>query len=318
MKKALSVLIILTFLSSTVFMAGCGGGGGGIGAIVAAAFVISIVASGGTAAAPVFAANMRAAAISANAGTLKVIVTPIAKDGTTAGTATTIDIKGSDFDATNNTIKTSLSVSQVDGYNQYKVEVKDGNTLLLSGMEYFRNSEKAGTQNMSLNATSTAKMMAYEKWIQTAPTKTYETFEANINTVAANGDINTIATNVHNQLVTLSTNGTSPDYSTVAVNIPNVTNTNTANYTIKGFVTAADMVSGSTGTLINVTRKSDGAAITHTGTAEGNYTIEGLEDGVVYTLTPVNQGHTFTPATLDVTINGENVTGQNFQAAQIR
>jgi len=44
----------------------------------------------------------------------------------------------------------------------------------------------------------------------------------------------------------------------------------------------------------------------------GNFTIDGLADGVTYTITPVASGYTFSPTSLNVTINGSNVTGVNF------
>lgn len=50
------------------------------------------------------------------------------------------------------------------------------------------------------------------------------------------------------------------------------------------------------------------SAVTDTG---GNYAILGLANGS-YTLTPTLAGYTFTPATLNVTVNSANVTGRNF------
>jgi hypothetical protein len=56
-------------------------------------------------------------------------------------------------------------------------------------------------------------------------------------------------------------------------------------------------------TLLDNTDRTDGS---------GNYIIDGLADGVTYTITPVASGYTFSPTSLNVLINGSNVTGNNF------
>jgi hypothetical protein len=48
--------------------------------------------------------------------------------------------------------------------------------------------------------------------------------------------------------------------------------------------------------------------------ASGNYSLTGLANGS-YTVTPLQTGYTFTPASKAVTVNGANVTAQNFTAA---
>lgn len=49
--------------------------------------------------------------------------------------------------------------------------------------------------------------------------------------------------------------------------------------------------------------------------ASGGYTVSGLGNGT-YTITPTLAGYTFMPASLNVSINGANATGQNFAASQ--
>jgi len=60
---------------------------------------------------------------------------------------------------------------------------------------------------------------------------------------------------------------------------------------------------------------SDGTRSATTNSA-GAYVIQGVPNGT-YTLAPALAGFTFTPATLNVTVSGSNVTGRNFVAAAI-
>lgn len=49
--------------------------------------------------------------------------------------------------------------------------------------------------------------------------------------------------------------------------------------------------------------------------ANGDYALVGLANATTYTVTPTLSGYTFTPSTRSVTVNGANVTGQDFTAA---
>ncbi|MFH1447022.1 MAG: carboxypeptidase-like regulatory domain-containing protein, partial [Chloroflexota bacterium] len=80
-------------------------------------------------------------------------------------------------------------------------------------------------------------------------------------------------------------------------------------YSISGAVTGADLA-GLAGVTINLT----GAATASTTTdASGNFTFSGLADGT-YTVTPVKEGFTFTPPSLEKVVKGASVTGANFVA----
>jgi len=46
--------------------------------------------------------------------------------------------------------------------------------------------------------------------------------------------------------------------------------------------------------------------------ADGNYLIPDLPDGLTYIITPIMTGKSFTPTSLNVLVNGSNVTGNNF------
>ncbi len=57
---------------------------------------------------------------------------------------------------------------------------------------------------------------------------------------------------------------------------------------------------------------SGGCSGTTTTDASGNYTLPGISNGSVCTVTPSKTAYAFTPASRTVTINGANVTGQDF------
>jgi hypothetical protein len=82
-----------------------------------------------------------------------------------------------------------------------------------------------------------------------------------------------------------------------------VTVTSATTFSVSGSVTAGGQP------LAGVT-VSDGTR-TATTSAAGTYTLAGVPNGT-YTLTPQREGFTFTPATLNVTVNGANVSGRNF------
>lgn len=77
-----------------------------------------------------------------------------------------------------------------------------------------------------------------------------------------------------------------------------------ATYTLSGTITT------STGTAISGVTVGTGAVSATTNTS-GAYTLSGLANGT-YTVTPTLSGYTFSPVNRSVTVNGANVTGQNF------
>jgi hypothetical protein len=84
-------------------------------------------------------------------------------------------------------------------------------------------------------------------------------------------------------------------------------------FTITGTVTmptATYSISGSAGTPGATVTAGTANALSD---ASNNYSITGLANGT-YTVTPTKSGCTFSPASLSVTVNGANVTGQNFIA----
>jgi PKD repeat protein len=75
-------------------------------------------------------------------------------------------------------------------------------------------------------------------------------------------------------------------------------------YTVSGAVTT------STGAGIGGVSVGSGS-LTATTNSSGQYTLTGVANGT-YTLTPSLGGHTFSPTSRSVTVNGANVSGQNF------
>ncbi|MBX3712533.1 MAG: S8 family serine peptidase [Lysobacter sp.] len=78
----------------------------------------------------------------------------------------------------------------------------------------------------------------------------------------------------------------------------------TPTYSISGTITT------SAGTGISGVTVSTGSTSATTNSS-GAYTLSGLSNGT-YTLTPSLSGYTFSPASRSVTVNGANVTGQDF------
>ena len=107
-----------------------------------------------------------------------------------------------------------------------------------------------------------------------------------------------------------------PPILTVTVNGANVTGqdiiastSSVVTYGISGTITANGI--GLSG--VTVALSGSGSANTTTNNT-GFYNFSGLPNGI-YTITPNKSGYTFLPSTLSTTINGSNVTGQNFGAS---
>ena len=108
----------------------------------------------------------------------------------------------------------------------------------------------------------------------------------------------------------------SPSSPQVTVSGANVTANFTASavppttYTISGTITPAASGSGATVKLAGA------ASATTTANSSGAYTFTGLANGS-YTVTASKTGFTFSPSSLPVTVNGANVTGENFTASAV-
>ncbi|MFZ5949587.1 MAG: hypothetical protein ACOYXC_02695 [Candidatus Rifleibacteriota bacterium] len=320
MKKVISVLILVAFIGSMIVMTGCFGGDDGLGIGLAVFALAIIVSSGGAGAPTVFAANTRAdiryalsEAVDKSKVTIKIF--PL-KDGVEQGTGTEIPATDITWDTANGQLKATPQISQLDGYNEYRVKVfYNGTTKLLEGVKYLKTADKTGTQNLEVNPTSTAKALVFDTWKNKATTDTYQTFEFNL----GNTDISALVTQVTNEFAK-TTSAVAPDYTTAAVTTEvNTVNNNTptaevvTTYTISGFVTAADGLSGQTDAMMTLYRKADRQMIAETRTNAGNYTLTNVPDGT-YVLIPTKANHSYNPLEREVTVNGANLTGINFQA----
>ncbi len=219
MKKLMSVIILLAFLGSTIVMTGCLGGSDGIGAVLGVAVFILAISASGPAGPAVFAANNRSnlrPAISLNAENITFRVTPLDANGVpvtaSAKTIAKADISGA------TTWTANIELPTADGYNQYLVEVLAGTNPILKSIRYIHSSQKNGAQiAASVNSTSTAEALTYEKWRQNAATAgassyTFADFKTNLAT-ADQTNINALKSNVEAEL---NANTTNADLSNVA------------------------------------------------------------------------------------------------------
>jgi inhibitor of cysteine peptidase len=81
-------------------------------------------------------------------------------------------------------------------------------------------------------------------------------------------------------------------------------------YTLSGTVLTAGG-SGIEGVKVSVTGATAGSVFTD---AEGQYSVSGLVNGS-YAVTPSKTGYTFTPGSISATVNGVDLTGQNFNSS---
>jgi hypothetical protein len=105
----------------------------------------------------------------------------------------------------------------------------------------------------------------------------------------------------------------SPTSISVTVNSANVTGQNftatiiaSSTYSISGTVSGAVL----SGVTITLTGTGSSSATTN---SSGNFSFTGAVNGS-YTLTPSKTGYTFSPTVRSITVNGANITGQNFTA----
>jgi Domain of unknown function (DUF4082)/Glycosyl hydrolases family 16 len=111
-----------------------------------------------------------------------------------------------------------------------------------------------------------------------------------------------------------------PTQQPITINGANVSGVNfTANaappaYSISGKITLSSLGVGG-GSTVTLSVASTGAIVTSTtADSSGNFTLAGIPNGA-YVVTPSSQAAIFTPASLDVTINGASYTAANFTAA---
>jgi hypothetical protein len=315
MKKILSVIILLAFVGTTIVMTGCLGGDDGVG-IAIAAFTIAIVASsGGSAATAAFAANQRPAlrpAIASTSTNISMRVLALDDAGTTQKT---YEIKNNQLtwnDQTNGIDTIESNFQPNDSYNQYRVQVIYNGNVILEGMDFYKTSERGPNLKETINvtATSTAKVMVYDKWNTSGTERNYDLFNDNLSTTDL--DFKALVASI---TTNLGSDTYGVDYSSIVNNVSLPTET-TAKFDVTGYVTAADG-SGSTGTMVyaydaNDTERNN--MISHGYSENGEFTLL-LENGT-YVLVPSNEGHVFTPSETNVTVDNDDLANVNFQATR--
>jgi|HubBroStandDraft_4_1064222.scaffolds.fasta_scaffold00167_6 hypothetical protein len=103
-----------------------------------------------------------------------------------------------------------------------------------------------------------------------------------------------------------------PASQNVTVNGANVTGINFAGSSVPTWSISGSITPAAAGIAVNLSGTSNGTTVTD---SSGNYTFGGLANGT-YVLTPSQSGYSFAPPALNVTVNGANVTGQNFTRQQ--
>jgi hypothetical protein len=122
------------------------------------------------------------------------------------------------YDDATKTIKANPEISTTDGYNQYLVEVRAGNNVILKAIKYVYSTQKNGNQiPLTVDVNSTAEVLTYDLWKANAATAgatsyTFADFKANL--AAANqANFTTLVNNIQTELDTDTVNA---DLSTVA------------------------------------------------------------------------------------------------------
>ena len=319
MKRFISLFLIVAFLGSMMVMTGCfGGGSGGIGAIFAGVLVIAIVASSGGAGAAAFAANVHhkpnAAIVAASRATVK-YKARIKINGNLATETTNLTITD---ELNPQTITGNITVSPGTSNPQVSVEILPASSTTDQPFlkQYFVATVADGqTTNATSNVTTaeTAKALAYDQW-SGASANPITAF------APAAASLTALQTAIENQLIT-DLPAASPDFAypgavtNQAKAIASATPVLTT-FTVTGAnVMQADGLAGSTGTTMTLVDNANTSSRFTATTNAGNYSFSGVPNGT-YTLTPTKTGHTFSPTSATVVVNGANVTvSQGFQAS---
>lgn len=211
MHKTITLLFILAIVGGLAVMStGCGGGGGSdiLGAALGIIAIAAIASSGGAGAAA-FAASVRhspRAAVVATTGYKAVIKV----NGVTAIETTNLTKKDD-----NKELYINAEISVNPGTNEYSIELypatANSTTDPLFKTYRVATVDNGGrtTDNPQLNATATARALAYEEWKKKYPT---QTANRTINDFSPNqADIDALALKIQNHLDTNMTATVQPD-----------------------------------------------------------------------------------------------------------
>jgi hypothetical protein len=243
---------------------------------------------------------------------------------------TTYSISGSITNGAGSTVtltqgSTTLAVTTADGSGNYSFTGLANGTYTVTptatGLVFTPTSLTVTINGGSQSANFTAAPAGYTVSGSVTPsgsgaTVTLAQGATSVATVAANASGSFSFTGVANgsYTVTPAKSGFtfSPTSQSITVSGANVTGVSFSaaaqTWTIQG------TIAGGAGATVALTQGS--ATITSTtADASGNYTLSGVVNGT-YTVTPSNAGYTFSPASQSVIVNGANLTGVNFSAAQ--
>jgi hypothetical protein len=297
-------------------MTGCLGGDDGVAAALGTAFVIAIVASsGGTSAPVVFAANQKAnirtqISEANDQDKVSIQIIPL-KDGVEQ-TGTTLSgsqvIWEDDSTVAGGKKLTAEKKIYIENGREYKIKVMYDGKEVLQGIKHIYPTSTSG-EDTSINATSTAKVLIYEKWKDTASQDTYKSFEYNL----GSKDISSVIDTVEGAL---SLDPTNPDYAsaTVTTSVNTTAGSVPANpvYSVSGYVRA---LSGAGLSSASVTIHGDNSISKNYTTTNGSFLFEAIPVGS-YTVYVSKNDTYFDPHSKAVSITNADVTGITFQEQQ--
>jgi hypothetical protein len=334
MKKILCFVFGVAVLCGMGLSTGCDSGGGGddgVGPIVEdSVFMLAVSASTGSGAAA-FAAKVSddpamsiRSLISFSGAKVQFKVQPY-QNGAAYGSPVYLSTDGITFDSSTSEIKGTITLSGSMG--QYLVEAFLNTSETRPILQYMlaKTPVKGETVYVRMNASTTANVVTYKQWLaQTVPPtdKSFSTFEANSLNLMSQNAIETVAVGIQDLLNTAASSGNFPtvdptnDLGVIGgakAAASGVSTTPMATFSVRGYVTAADLTSGSEDTTMILSLTTDNSKIYSTTTTMGNFTISMVPNGT-YTLIPSKANHSFSPNSSSVTINGADVSGQNFQA----
>lgn len=323
MKRLVWLVFSLSVCGGILFSAGCGGGGGGggggAGATVPGILDVGITASGpggaSAFAASVLERNRPGIHSQVTSGNYVLKITPTGQTAVSTSSVTiSADGKILAFG------RLPITANSTNG--QYKVEITTANAAAAAQpifKFYFVRTVGVGETNSfsrTVTTSDTAAALAYDAW-PGAPTNTIDSFVPNaagLSALTAN-----INQNLNDKGMFRPAQEVNFQWGNTVVSAAQQLGqstpvSNLTSFTVSGYVTAADGVSGSEGTTVTLTSKTNPSVIFSTTTSAGSYSFIGVPNGT-YTMVPSRSGHTFLPTSIDVTVNGANVPSQHFQAS---
>lgn len=177
-------------------------------------------------------------------------------------------------------------------------------------------SDNSGISNVNKLQLSLSRVLNNVRQYWNPATSTWGTAVVNVDTTPARPNTST-AWSFNGPMPTGANLPDAPHTVTViAADVPGNTRVSAVTVNVKAptySITGRILKTGTTAGVPGITVSRTGSTTKATTNNNGDFTFIGVPKGTV-TLTPALTGYTFTPATLNVTVNNANVTGANFTA----